>query len=207
MTGAFRIVATAAGAALIALAAAGRRVDYDFPWLPGFVPAQLSTERSSDAAQRLAIVDQRADHCATWDAHELQADVSPAAGEETVLASIATGVVVVDAHGRRIASSPLGECGGSGDDIVALAVGDAWIGAPVIAVVSSTGGHRESEMTLTMLRVDGDRLVTVFSGVLEQRDGDDVETGAAVLAPGVVLYRPPGGPLIVKKLERVAPPG
>jgi hypothetical protein len=205
MTGAFRIVATAAGAALIALAAAGRRVDYEFPWLPGFIPSQLATERSSDAAERLAIVDQRTDHCATWDAHELQADVSPAAGEETVLASLATGVVVVDARGRRIASAPLGECGGSADEIVALAVGDAWIGVPVIAVVSATGGHRESQTALTLFRVDGPRLVTVFSGLLETRDGDDLETGAAVLAPGAILYRPPGGPLTVQHLERVAP--
>jgi hypothetical protein len=202
MTGAFRIVATAAGAALIALAAAGRRVDSEFPWLPGFIPTSLSTERSSDAAARLAIVDQRSDHCSTWDAHELRADVAPAEGTETVLASVATGVVVLDARGRRLASTPLGECGGSADDIVALAAGDAWVGTPVIAVVSSTGGHRESQTSLTLLRVDGDYLTTVFTGTLETRDGEELETGAAVLAPGVILYRPPTGPLTVVRLQR-----
>ena len=206
MTGAFRIVATAASAALIAVAAAGRRVDSEFPWLPGFVPTAVSTQRSSDAAQQLAVTDQRADGCTTWDAQELRADVAPADGDETVLASIATGVVVVDAHGRRIARAPLGECGGSADQVVAIGAGDAWLGVPVIAIVSTIGGHRESQTTLTLLRVDGARLVTVWSGLLETRDGDDLETGTAVLAPGMILYRAPGGPLAFVPLERVAPP-
>ena len=173
-----------------------------FRWLPGLVVSAATDERSDDAATQLGAINESPDLCSTFDAQELVADVAPMPGRETVLASVATGVVVLDAVGRRLAMAPLAECGGSADGIVALAVGNAGIGPPMIAVVFSSGGHRESETDLVLYRVEDGALRVLFTGTLETRDGDDLETGSAFLLPGMVVYRPPTGPLIFARLDR-----
>ena len=173
-----------------------------FRWLPGFAVSAVTEERSADAAAQLGAINETPELCSTFDAQELTADVAPMAGHETVLASVATGVVVLDAVGRRLASAPLADCGGSADGIIALAAGDAGIGQPVIAVVFSSGGHRESETDLVLYRVDDRTLRVLFTGLLETRDGDDLETGSAFVLFGMVVYRPPGGPLMVVWLDR-----
>ncbi len=199
------------GVALIAVAIAlailgmRRRVAPSFRWLPGLAARTVSTERSADAVDRLAPMAEDRVRCPVVDAQEVTADLAPAPGDERVLASISTGVVILDADGRRIASAPLGPCGGSADAIVALAVGDAWIGAPVIAVVSSTGGHRESETTLGIYLLDGRALVPLFSEPLELRDSQDLWTGAATLVPGAIVYRAPTGETSVTVLRRATP--
>ena len=201
----------ARGVALIAVAIAlaivglRQRAAPDFHWLPGLAARAVSTERSPDAVDRLAPIAEDSERCPVVDAQEVTADLAPAPGEERVLASVATGVVVLDADDRRIASAPLGPCGGSADAIVAIAVGDAWLGTPVIAVVSSTGGHRESETTLSLFRLDGRALVTLFSEPLEVRDGLDLWTGTATLVPGAIVYRAPTGETSVTVIRRATP--
>lgn len=48
---------------------------------------------------------------------------------------------------------------GSADDVVALAVLDG----PTLAVAVQAGGHRESEVTLSLYRLDDHRLQTLIA--------------------------------------------
>jgi hypothetical protein len=170
-----------------------------FHWLPGFAATAVSDDRSDDAMARLAAVADADDHCSTFDAQMVRAD------DEVVLASMSTGVIVVDDRGHRRASAPLAECGGSADGVIALATGDAWLGAPVIAVVYSSGGRREAETTLALFRDDGGALAPLFAGALELRDGDALWSGTATLLPGALWYRPPqGAPMLVPLAPRRA---
>jgi hypothetical protein len=177
-----------------------------FRWLPGLAVTDVSTDLSIDAIDRLEAIAEDAEQCPVVDAQEVGAEVAPSPGNELVLASMSTGVVVFDADGRRIASASLGECGGSADAIEAIAVGDAWIGTPVIAVVSSNGGHRESETRLSLFYVEDHALVTLFSEPIEVRDGVDLWTGSATLLPGAIVYRAPTGEVVLHALHRERAP-
>ncbi len=183
--------------ALLARSSAEPRIE----WLPGFVGSAASDERSQEAADELAATADVADTCSTFDAQQIVADVTPQPGRERILASVATGVVILDARGRLVASAPLAECGGSSDEIVALAAGQAWVRAPVIAVVFSTGGHREADTELALFRVDRDRLTAIFDGVIEHREGLERWRGAAIVIPGAVVYQPPQGALVIAPLR------
>jgi hypothetical protein len=170
-----------------------------FRWLPGLAATAIATERSAEAADQLAAWAPD-EPCPTWDARAIVADVAPAGGAETVLASVASGVVVLDADQRLLSTAPLADCGGSADGVIALAAGDAWIGAPVIAVVFSSGGRREADTSLALFRAGRERLEPIFTGVLEMREDDVVSAGSAVLLPGAIVYRPPTGALEVHPL-------
>src|SRR5262249_33753000 len=91
----------------VATAMAGTQSRPSFRWLPGFLATAISTERSPEAADQLAAWSPE-QPCPTWDARAIVADVAPAGGRETVVASVASGVVGLHADQRPLPSAPLG---------------------------------------------------------------------------------------------------
>lgn len=167
------------------------------PWLHG-LGAPVSSDRSSDeVARRIDTWSPYSDvdpECSTgaYPGIAIDADVSPAAGDETIMVSLAHGIVVTDRDGRLLAEAPGYHCEGSADELEAIAAGDAF-GAPTIAIAVTSGGHRVSSTWITLFRVDGRHLDAVFTGTVEERDGDDAARGSIYLLPGALLYQPPRG--------------
>ncbi len=123
----------------------------------------------------------------------LVANVAPAGGPETILASFAHGVMVYGREGELIASTPGFPCAGSADEIEVLAAGTAF-GVPTIVVAMATGGRREQLTWLGLFRVGRDgRLEAVFAGAVEQREDGIVRRGSVTLLPGGLLVRDPSG--------------
>jgi hypothetical protein len=174
-----------------AAAAAARAL----PWLRHFAATAVSAEASAQVVERMARWRAPDLDCsaAAYGGLAIAADVAPAPGSEEVLASYTQGVLVLDAAGRVIASAPAPGCQGSADDLDAIAVGDAQLGGPVIALAATGGGHRESSTWLGLYRVVNGAVVAIFAGVVEDRAGDRTRTGEVTLLPGALLYRAPSG--------------
>ncbi|HEU0035828.1 MAG TPA: hypothetical protein VFQ53_34685 [Kofleriaceae bacterium] len=166
------------------------------PWLHGMTDVAVSEQANDSVTRRLdewsPAVD--VDECAgaAYPGIELTADVAGSTRKETVLASYAQGIVVLDGERRLVASTPGYRCGGTADEIQAVVVGSAF-GDRTLVIVGTTGGHREADTWLGMFRVGFDkRLDPVFTGVVEERRGDRVEQGAVHMLPGALIYTPPG---------------
>lgn len=146
---------------------------FALPWLQGFF---LATAVSGNA-------------------NRVEADLADAPGLEVVEASYGAGIVVRDAEGHVLAHAPGFEpSGGSADDIDALAVGDAQIGTPVLALAATKGGHNESMTWLTLYRVaNSGELQPIFTGVVEHHAGRTTKTGTITVLPGGLIYEPPQG--------------
>jgi hypothetical protein len=167
------------------------------PWLQGFEPVASSDHGSASVEQDIASLDEDEPAPCVSSAYgglEITADVAPADGDETVLASFTHGVAVLAADHHVIARAPGFPCQGSADELVAVAAGDAMIGAPVIALAASTGGHNENITWLTLYRVnDAGKLTPVFTGLVERHVKHVTRTGVILLFPGGLVYRPPVG--------------
>src|SRR5690606_23874322 len=115
------------------------------PWLENFV--EVASTRAGDRTSSLPldIVLDSDPSCRgqAGGALVLRANVSEAAGVETLIGSYAHGLVVSSVEGQPIATAPGYRCRGSADDIHAMTVGRSW-GTPMIALVLTTGGQRES---------------------------------------------------------------
>ena len=123
----------------------------------------------------------------------LTADVAPAAGAETIVASYAKGIVVVGSEGQVLATTPGYACAGSADTVEVLAAGTAF-GAPMIVLTATSGGHREQMTWLGLYIVDPDGSIdAVFTGAVEERVGDEVRRGSITVLPGALLVRDPDG--------------
>jgi hypothetical protein len=123
----------------------------------------------------------------------LVADVAPAAGPETILASFAHGVMVYGREGQLIASTPGFPCAGSADEIEVLAVGTAF-GVPTIVIAATTGGRREQLTWLGLYRIGlHGRLEAVFAGGVEYREDGIVRRGSVTILPEALLVRDPRG--------------
>jgi hypothetical protein len=189
----------------------------ELPWLRGF-PADAYTDEATPAAEaRLhgwqaattvadAVPD--ADAACTTTARgalALAADVAPAPGIETVLASYTSGVIVLDARGHKLASLPPLTCRGSIDTIESLTAGDLGLGAPVIALAATAGGRAERTTWMYLLVVRGERLAPVFAAPVEEWRGTEVSTGELALGPGGALrYRAPDGAVGTWAYDRTA---
>jgi hypothetical protein len=165
------------------------------PWLHGFAATAVSAEASAQVVERMARWRAPDPDCsaAAYGGLALAADVAPAPGSEEVLASYTQGVLVLDAAGRVIASAPAPGCQGSADDLDAIAVGDAQLGGPVIALATTGGGYHAASTWLGLYRVVNGAVVAIFAGVVEDRVGDRTRTGAVTVLPGALLYRAPSG--------------
>jgi hypothetical protein len=127
---------------------------------------------------------------------ELRADVAPAPGTETVLASYARGTVVVGSEGQVLATTPGYPCAGTSDALEVLAVGRAF-GQPTIVIAATTGGRREQLTWLGLFRVGSSgRLEATFSGEVEERADGEVRRGSITILPGALLHRSPDGELV-----------
>jgi len=156
------------------------------PWLYGFSATAIADSSSRDHA------------VATADGSPyggLVIDAWGGGGERyTVVASIRGGVALRDGSGNVVASASGFEDVGTADDIEAIAVGDAQLGAPVIALATTLGGHREATTSLSLYQpATAGRLAVLFDEPIESRSGDAVVTGAVVVLPRALLYRSPEG--------------
>lgn len=158
------------------------------PWLQGFAETATTDHPTKGAVAELTEWQPPEARCtaAAYGAFELTV------GDQRVLASYTQGIVVLDKQHDAVAHAPPFTCQGSADDIVALEVGDAWIGAPVLAFAATTGGKNESITWVTLYRL-GD-LVPVFTGVVERHEGRRTRTGVVLVYPGGLIYQPPTGP-------------
>ena len=163
-------------------------------WLPGLAAVAFSDRAAGASEERLG---PPPSDCQTGDTQlrSVTADVAAADGAETILASIAHGVVVFAAEGQELARTAIG-CGGSADELEAIAIGTADAIGPVIAVLVTTGGRAEATTRVDLFRVEGDditRLERLFSAPIEVREGDQYRTGRLELVPGGLVFRRPGG--------------
>lgn len=123
----------------------------------------------------------------------LVANIAPASGSETILASFAQGVMVYGKEGELIAATPGFPCAGSADEIEVLAAGNAF-GVPLIAITATTGGRREQLTWIGLYRIGlHGRLEAVFTGAVEQREDGIVRRGSITILPGALLVRDPLG--------------
>ncbi len=177
---------TAFAALLVALLASG-------PWL-----SNLSEVRAVDSGEPFAAfamdaeVDPSCDEAMSTGL-ELVANVAPAGGSETILASYAHGVMVYGSEGELLAATPGFPCAGSADEIEVLAAGTAF-GTPMIAITATTGGRREQLTWIGLYRIGlHGRLEAVFTGAVEQREDGIVRRGSITILPGALLVRDPLG--------------
>ncbi len=174
------------------------------PWLQGFEPAAVSDRPTRGVLDELAEWQPADEQCVStaYGGLEVIADLAPAPGDERVLASFSQGLVVLDRDRNAIARAPGFTCEGSADGLEAIAVGDAWIGTPVIALAATAGGRNESTTWLTLYRVgDGGELVPVFTGEVERHVGRATRTGVVMLFPGGLVHRTPSGATSVWRYE------
>ena len=167
------------------------------PWLHGLTDPVSSNLESDEVARRIDTWSVYSDvdpECSTgaYPGIAIEADVAPTPGLETVMVSLAHGIVVVDREGELVTEAPGYHCEGSADELEAIAAGNAF-GVPTIAIAVTSGGHRESSTWVSLFRVDGRRLDPVFTETVEERSGTTVRRGAIFLLPDALLYQNPRG--------------
>ncbi|HET7503509.1 MAG TPA: hypothetical protein VFK02_20950 [Kofleriaceae bacterium] len=174
----------------------GAQASRALPWLHGLNATAEASEPKAGVVARMAEWRAADPSCsaAAYDGFELRADVAGEPGVETVLASFTQGVLVLDERGQLIASAmPPEDCDGSADDLAGIAAGDAHIGAPVVALAVTTGGHHASATWLVLYRVADGVVAPLFAGIVEDRLGDRTRTGEVTLLRGALLFRDPSG--------------
>ncbi len=164
------------------------------PWLQGFFAPRGETEQGSrEVIAELAEYREPADDCAAaaYGGLRLRADVTPHIdGNEQILASYTQGIFVFDRERHLIAQAQPLPCEGSADELVSLAVGDASIGTPVVALAATAGGRAENVTSLTLFRVaNSGELQPIFNGEVERHEGGTTRTGIVTLVPGGLIYR------------------
>lgn len=166
------------------------------PWPRGMSGLVTTDEASASATESLhewLPIEDDSCNTAAYHAVELVADVAPSAGAETILASYANGIVVLDREGQLLASTTGYRCDGSIDEVESLAVGRVF-GEPTIVVIARTGGRREYATFAGLFRVgDGKRLDPVFTATIEEHAGEDVRRGVIYMLPNGLVYRLPDG--------------
>jgi hypothetical protein len=184
---------------LLAMTAAGAMLSADrvprpttagsIPWLHGFEPVAKTETPSAAVVERLARWQAPDESCSATAYGGLALEL----GDRTILASYTQGAVVVDHEDRVVARLAPLACAGSADEIELLAVGDAGIGQPAIAMVITNGGHRTKTTWFALLRVHGDQLEPVFAAPVEETRGRTTHVGDVTVMPGTLIYRAPDG--------------
>ena len=130
---------------------------------------------------------------------ELVADVAPAGGRETIVASYSGGIAVFDREDHLVVDLPGYACEGSADelDIVAFGTADRL---PMLAIAATSGGHRENTTWVSLVRT-GRTFHPLFTAVVATRADGVVTEGAIYVLPGHLLYRRPGGRLALWRLD------
>ncbi|CAN5893805.1 hypothetical protein BH11MYX3_BH11MYX3_12050 [soil metagenome] len=161
----------------------------DVPWLRGF---DETTSTEGEPGTAAPLIDEVLCQASLEPPLRITADVAPAAGRETVTATLEGGIHVVGAEGIELASSPGYPCEGSADALELLAAGSIFRDR-VIVLAFTTGGRREQMTWLGVYRVGfGGDIDALFAGVVEVREDGVVRSGAVTFLPGALIYRPPG---------------
>jgi hypothetical protein len=153
-------------------------------WLTGFTPVAATDRPTHDATVLLTSV-AIDDDPACGPAHP---GFALGVGDEVVVASHTRGTVVLAGDGQVVAWSGNFACD-DGADIAMLAVGDAQIGAPVIAIVT----RRRSTTALWLAQVHGAHIDTLFAGDVVRSDGAGLHVGRVDLVSGGLVYVDPAG--------------
>lgn len=110
---------------------------------------------------------------------------------QTLRATVAE-VSLLDARGTVIASLGAFEPAGSRDEVLGIRiVPQAYVGAPLIAVTTTVGGHRESTTYIALYRVQQRKVERLFVGAVEEVADESVASGSLLVFPGTILYRAP----------------
>lgn len=122
----------------------------------------------------------------------LVADVSPAGGRETIVATLTGGIRVTSAEGVELATSAGYPCQGSIDELDVLAAGSVF-GERTIVLAFTSGGRREQQTWIGVYRLGfHGEIDPLFAGVVETWEDGIVRTGSVTFIPGGLIYRPPG---------------
>jgi hypothetical protein len=177
-------------------AACGAPSAPELPWLYGLSGTVATDEGLTELADRLVPPEGGEDDCAVGArfGFRIVADVVGSQAQETIVASFARGIAVFDREEQVLTTAGGYPCtGGSADGLASLAVGRAY-GVPTIVLAATEGGRNISITWLGLWRISDGKLVPVFTGVVEERTGNQVKRGALYLLPGALVYRRPGGP-------------
>lgn len=123
---------------------------------------------------------------------QIVADVAPAAGRETITATLTGGIHVTSIEGIELAATPGYPCEGTADALESLSVGRIFH-EPVIVLALTSGGRREQMTWLGVYRVGPyGGIDALFAGAVEMRVDGVVRSGKVTFLPGALIYRPPG---------------
>ncbi|MEP6858979.1 MAG: hypothetical protein ABJE66_00065 [Deltaproteobacteria bacterium] len=156
------------------------------PWLGG-TRVLVVTDTPSELAERDALA-YGATAEAAYGALEVRGDLSGDGATETIIASYGLGIIVLDPTGHALARTKPFVSEGSADGVVALAIVDG----PTLAVAVQAGGHRESEVTLSLYRIGEHGLQTLVALPVEEHEGEDTRAGGMMMTPLGFIYRAPG---------------
>ena len=156
------------------------------PWIAG-VRVLAVTDQPTETAEHDAIA-LGATAEAAYGALELRGDLNGDGTAETIVGAYGLGIFVSDATGRVVAHAAEFPPEGSADGIVALALVDG----PTLAVAVQAGGHRESQIPLSLYRLGERGLQSLVALPVEEHEGEDTRAGGLMMTPGGFLYRAPG---------------
>ena len=165
------------------------------PWLHNLATRAETSEATPSVIARMSRWRASDPSCSAgaYGGLAITAEVAANPGQETVLASLSQGVLVLDARAALIAAAMPLACEGSADEVDGIAAGDAHIEGPVIALAVTTGGHRESVTRLVLYRVAEGVIAPIFTGIVSVHTGDQTRAGEVTLLPGALVYRAPSG--------------
>lgn len=126
----------------------------------------------------------------SYEGVEITGDVAPNEGRETVRATVAE-VTIRDARGALIASIPAFEPQGSRDEVLGIRISEGYVGAPLIGVTTTVGGHRESTTWLALYSIQDKQVERLFAAPIEVAEDQAVASGTLLVFPGALLYRAP----------------
>jgi hypothetical protein len=178
---------------LVAATVACTQPTPSIPSLRGFTPVAATDQLTPNVLDKVASWRACDPLCVDYGGMELTADVAPNPGNESILASYSTGLVVLDESGRLIARGQSFDAAGSADELLAVAVGDVMLDEPVIVISARVGGRRENEVRLELYRVETKgKLVRLFAAVVEEQDDQVSNVGTVTFIRGGLMYRRPG---------------
>lgn len=161
------------------------------PWLQGFTPDAVADHPSRAVSAELAEWKKPDESCVA----SAYGGLTLEGKGQRVLATYSQGVFVLDSNRHLVAQAPGFECNGSADELIAIAEGNAWVGAPIIALAATSGGRAESVTWLSLYRVgENGKLEPVFTGAVERHGDKQTKTGVVTVVPGGLIYRAPEGP-------------
>jgi hypothetical protein len=160
------------------------------PWLQGFQAQGVADHPSRAVGAQLSEYRQNDEDCVA----SAYGGLSLTTPTGKILASYTQGVFMFDTGGQLEAQVPGFPCNGSADELVSLAIGDAFIGAPVVALAATSGGKAENITWLSLYRVSKTgTLDPLFMGTVERHEDHETHTGTVTLIPGGLIYHTPEG--------------